>query len=227
MASIIIEDQIEIPFDVRTLADFQRWALSDSFPDSGRIDYVLGNIEVDMSPEEFFCHGTLKTELIRVISDQVKHENLGHLVSDRTRISLTVADTSVEPDIVFISHDTLESGRAQLVPKATGEFGRFVAVEGPADLVVEIVSDSSVVKDTQRLLEAYYKGGIREYWLADARKDDLYFQIFHPGDNDYAPAPLGDEGFQFSAVLDHWFRLRGNIEPESGYWQFDLDHHPA
>jgi len=52
-SSIIFEERVEIPMDVRTLADFRRWALSEHFPQTGRIDFVAGSIEVDMSPEEF------------------------------------------------------------------------------------------------------------------------------------------------------------------------------
>ncbi len=62
-ASVVFEEQLEIPLNLQTLEDFRQWALSDSFPDRGRIDFIAGRIEVDMSPEEIYCHGTLKTEL--------------------------------------------------------------------------------------------------------------------------------------------------------------------
>lgn len=42
-------------------------------------------------------------------------------------------------------------GRVTFVPKAGGDPGRFVEVEGGPDLVVLIVGDSSVKKDTRRL----------------------------------------------------------------------------
>ena len=43
-------------------------------------------------------------------------------------------------------------------------------VEGAADLVVEILGDSSVGKDTHRLPEAYAQAGVGELWLIDARR---------------------------------------------------------
>ena len=156
--TVVFEEQVEIPMDLSSLADFRRWALSDDFPERGRIDYIAGRIEVDMSPEDFFCHGTLKGEIFGVLHQRVKQGKLGHLVSDRTRISSVAADLSAEPDIVFLSHEALASGRVRLVPKAGGELGRYVEVEGAPDLIVEIVSDSSVTKDTQRLPEAYFGG---------------------------------------------------------------------
>jgi Uma2 family endonuclease len=78
---------------------------------------------------------------------------------------------SCEPDIVYISDDAIDSGRARLVPNAGGRPGRYVEIEGAADLVVEIVSDATVVKDTRRLPVAYCRAGVRESWLIDARGD--------------------------------------------------------
>ena len=68
--SVIFEEQIEIPF-VRSLRDFRDWALSDRFPEQARIDYIAGCIEVDMSPEDVFTHGTLKTEIVRALTQKV------------------------------------------------------------------------------------------------------------------------------------------------------------
>ena len=50
-------------------------------------------------------------------------------------------------------------------------------LEGP-DLVVEIVSDSSVTKDTQRLPLSYWQAGVTEYWLVDVGGERLSFQIY-------------------------------------------------
>jgi Uma2 family endonuclease len=58
----------------------------------------------------------------------------------------------------------LDSGRARFVPKAGAEPGRYVEVEGPPDLIVEIVSDASVAQDTHRLPEAYVRAGVTEFW---------------------------------------------------------------
>ena len=223
--TVVFEGQVEIPLDLRSLADFRRWALSDDFPERGRVDYIAGRIEVDMSPEDFFCHGTLKMEIAAVLHRLVKQGNLGHLVSDRTRISSVEADASAEPDVVFLSHETLASGRARLVPKAGGELGRYVEVEGAPDLIVEIVSDSSVTKDTQRLPEAYHGAGVREFWLADARKEPLVFRIHRPGASAFEPVDPDADGFQPSAVFGCAFRLDGNRDAQ-GNWAFDLVERP-
>lgn len=219
--SVVFDDQVEIPLNLTSLADFRRWALSDDFPDRGRIDYVAGRIEVDMSPEDFFCHGTLKTEIVGVMHGRVKRARLGHLVTDRTRVSSVEADLSAEPDVVFLSHATLESGRARLVPKAGGAPGRYVELEGAPDLIVEIVSDSSVSKDSRRLPPAYFAAGVEEFWLADARGEGLSFQIYRRGESGYEAVVADSDGYQASAVFDCRYRLDGRRDAK-GHWTFDL-----
>ena len=221
VTSVVFDEQIEIPLTMRSLADFRQWAQSDDFPENGRIDFIAGRIEVDMAPEEFFCHGGVKTEFARVLSHRVKRERLGYLQIDRTRISCPQADLSVEPDIVFISFETLESGRARLVPKAGHHADRYIEVEGTADLVVEIVSDSSVKKDTRRLPAAYFLAGVREFWLADARGQTPIFIIHRSGPNGFEPVPIDADGFQPSAVLGRRYRLDATRDAK-GNWEFDL-----
>jgi len=219
--SVIFEERVEIPLSLRSLDDFRRWAQSEGFPEQGRIDYIAGKIEVDMSPEDLFCHGTLKTEILGVLYRRVKQEALGHLFTDSTRVSCPQADLSAEPDVVFVSHQSLRVGRVRLVPGAGEEPGRYVELEGAPDLIVEIVSDSSVGKDTRRLPEAYAKAGVPEFWLADARCDPVVFRIHELGDAGYQTVPADADGFQRSALFGSRFRLDGRRSAE-GYWAFDL-----
>ena len=220
MATVLLDQEIEIPA-IRNLADFRRWALSGEFPERGRIDYIAGRIEVDMSPEDFFTHGTLKSHIAAEIVDRVQELDLGHTLIAETRISSVPGDVSAEPDVVVITHGAFDSGRASLVPKASGEPDRFVEVEGAPDLVVEIVSDSSVKKDTQRLPAAYFAAGVREYWLVDARGEQLLFQIQGRGPRAFVPVAADAAGFQRSEVLDAAYVLERSRH-QRGHWIYRL-----
>jgi len=226
MATVVrIEEQVEIPLGVRTLADFRRWAASDDFPERGRIDFISGSLEVDMSPEDLFCHGTLKGEIHGVLHQLVKRGRLGHLFVDRARVSCPEADLSAEPDVVFLSTETRASGRVRLVPKSGGEQGRYVEIEGPPDLIVEVVSDASVTKDTVRLPQSYARAGIPEFWLADARGNQVVFRIHRLTESGYEPVTPDDEGFQRSDVFGCGFRLDAERDEERE-WEFDLREKP-
>ncbi len=220
MATVLLDLEVEIP-TIRNLAEFRQWALSDAFPERGRIDYIAGRIEVDMSPEDFFTHGTLKTRVATEISDRVEELDLGHTLIAETRISSVPGDVSAEPDVVVITHEAFDAGRVTLVPKTSGEPDRFVEVEGGADLVVEIVSDSSVKKDTKRLPPAYFAAGVREFWLIDARGKELVFQIHCRGDAGFEAVQGDAEGYQRSAVLDAAYSLERSRH-QRGHWIYRL-----
>ena len=63
-----------------------------------------------------------------------------------------------------------------------------VRVEGTPDMVLEVISEGSVKKDTDVLRELYWKTGIPEYWLIDVRGDKISFQILHYRPSGYVPA---------------------------------------
>ena len=128
---------------------------------------------------------------------------------------------SVEPDIVFVSHQAVQDGRIHLVPASSGSSDRFIQWQGAPDLVVEDVSDSSVDKDTKRLFHSYELAGVSEYWLVDARGSEVDFQINRLVADHYQQVTMDDMGFQFSPVMNAKYRLdrqRGT----GGFWQYRL-----
>lgn len=50
-------------------------------------------------------------------------------------------------------------------------------IEGPADLVIEIVSPDSAVRDRGDKYYEYEKGGVREYWLIDPMRKTADFYL--------------------------------------------------
>ncbi len=220
MATILLEEQIEIP-TIYDLAGFRHWALSEDFPDRGRIDYIAGKIEVDMSPEDLFTHGELKVEVSCEIKNRVKQLDLGHVYVDSARVSSLAGSLSAEPDVMVITYPAIDEHRVSFIPKATGDKDRYVEIEGGPDLVVEIVSDSSVKKDTLRLPIAYYQAGVREYWLIDARGEELSFQLLRRGSAAFEPTPADADSYQRSEVLNAQYRL-DRSRHQRGHWVYQL-----
>jgi Uma2 family endonuclease len=208
MAScLLLEHNVEVPLDALSLDGFRHWARSEEFPESGRIDFINGNIEVDMSAEDAYTHGTPKTAIVARLWTIVDENKLGDIFSDRMRLSSPPANLSCEPDVLFISHESRDRGHVRLVEKSDSSRGSYVELEGAADIAVEIVSKSSVKKDTKRLPKAYFKAGVREFWLVDARREELVFIMHQRGRDGFEAVPADDEGFQRSEVLKQSFRL--------------------
>jgi len=219
VVSIILED-LEIPLDISGLDAFRCWTRSAKFPENGRIDYVCGNIEVSMSPEELYSHGRVKVVLtcaLELISQQLKS---GELYVDSTRVVSEEGNLSAEPDLVFVSYQSLKTGLVVRTP-GTRRDDAFIELTGGPDMIAEIVSDSSVAKDTVRLPAAYYLAGVTEYWLVDARNEEIIFNIFRRGEAQFDPSSVDSEGFAMSEVFRRSFRLIRNKTSE-GYWHFEL-----
>ena len=131
------------------------------------------------------------------------------------------ADLSAEPDLVLVTDECLDGEKVRLIEKAGAGENRYVEIEGAPDLVVEIVSDKSVNKDTHRLPAAYFKAGVREFWLVDARGDEIVFRIHRRGDSGFEPVALVVDGFQSSVVLGCRYRLDRSRNAK-GRWVYDL-----
>lgn len=215
------EVPLVMPLGVQSFAAFREWTLSDDFPETGRIDYINGRIDIDMSPEKFFAHGTLKTAFLRPLTDRIDLDDLGYLVMDQSRLAQPEIGLSVEPDFVFISYGAISSGRVTLT-ESKSDPDDYIEIVGSPELVGEVVSDSSVKKDTKELFVAYYEAGITEYWLADARRNRLDFTIYRRGESGYEVTPADADGFIPSEVLGHSYRLTRSKD-RNGMWKFRVE----
>ena len=204
--AVLIEERVRIPADVFRLRQFRAWVHSDAFPERGRISFLAGEIDVDMSPEELETHNKVKLAASRDISLRVEQLDLGEVFADRALLVNEAADLCTEPDLMFVSWRSIRSGRVQFREAVEGS-QRFVEVCGAPDLVVEIVSNTSERKDTQVLPSRYFLAGVREYWLIDARRNRLRFDIFVRGRNKFVANQSDEEGFVRSKVLGGQFLL--------------------
>ena len=170
--SLTFDGCYRVPADVFTLSRFREWVHGGDFPEKGRASFIRGSVEVEMSPENLETHNAVKTEITGGLRELLKQRRIGRLYSDRAMFVCPEADISTEPDAMFCSHESRRSGRVRQVEWTKGS-GDFVEVVGVPDLVVEVVSTSSVRKDTKLLRRQYYQAGIPEYWLVDGFRSEL------------------------------------------------------
>jgi Uma2 family endonuclease len=210
-------EAIHIPADVVDLESFTRWADSKDFPETGRVCYLNGEVWVDMTKEQLFTHLQIKAEFTFVLMSLIKADGRGLYFPDGLRLSNKRANYSVVPDGTYISYKSLSSGRATLIK---GARGGYVEVAGAPDLVLEIISTSSVQKDTTRLPRAYRRARIPEYWLVDARKEPIRFDILKLRSRGYV-ATRKSGGWVKSGILGKAFQLTRETD-SLGYPKFTL-----
>jgi Uma2 family endonuclease len=221
--AVIPDGNWPIPPEAFTFEGFQRWIESDGFPETGRIDFLAGQVEVDMSPEDLHTHSVVKSTIGSILYGLIYETGFGDVYMDSTRLTSKPAGLSVEPDVFVILRETLEAGRASFVPSSRGRSSR---VEGSADLVVEIVSDSSVKKDNQRLPQLYARAGVPELWIVDCRWDSMRFEIRTLEDGRYVlqpPESAESDDWVRSPLLNRSVRLIRWPSPPFP-WRYRLEH---
>lgn len=220
--AVVFEERLRVPAGVHTLAAFRQWAFSDDFPRAGRIDFLTGDVEVEMSPEDLFTHGAVKSAISARLHAAVVDGDRGEVFIDRARVTHRDVGLSVEPDVVVVLWSSLDAGRVRYAQAARRQPGRFIEITGSPDLVVEVVSDGSEHKDTERLPHLYAEAGIPEMWLVDARGNELRFDVLVLGENGYRPVPPGDDAYRDSPCLGSQVRLVRQASSRSP-WRYRLD----
>jgi len=202
-------ENVEVPHGLTTLDLFRKWARSPEFPSDGHFSFIDGHLYVDLSVEQLFTHNGVKTAFTGKVSGIVESDENGYYFSDRALVTNEDAGFSTELDGMYVSYESIHSGRVRLVE---GADEGFVEVEGSPDMTLEIVSSWSVEKDTVILRDAYWRAGIKEYWLVDARAEETQFSILKRGNRGYTATRKLAGGWQYSDVFERYFLLLRKVD---------------
>ncbi len=197
--------EIEVPFWVNDLDSFRRWVHSGELPEKLKVHFINGHVRMDIMGEAF-SHNRVKLAVTFTLEGLVRVEKSGLVFVDGMLMTNDDAELGCEPDAMFISAESLASER---VTFTQGETTGSVATEvvGSPDLVVEVVSPSSVVKDTEWLMSQYHEAGVSEYWLIDARREgEPAFAIYRRTTKEFV-AVRKSRGWLKSPVFGKSFRL--------------------
>ena len=186
-------------------------------PEKLPLSFIRGEVFVDMSKEEVQTHALVKTAVSGALFQLTEEIDFGHLFIIGVLVTNELANVSNNPDLAAVSFGALKAGRVRYIKRQD----RIVEIEGSPDLMVEIVSDSSVGKVTKDLRNAYHAAEIREYWLIDARGEEIEFQILHRHTAGYKRAALAG-GWQKSRVFRRRFRLTRTLD-RAGVWKYKLE----
>jgi Uma2 family endonuclease len=199
---ILFDDAVRIPLEVVEDFDaFRRWTKSKDFPDRGEYAFLGGDLWTAVTMETLI-HNKLKLQITSVLALMVVEAlKLGHFFSDRMRLVHEAVNLSTEPDGMFATYESVRAGRVHW------ERGReSLEVIGSPDMVLEVVSTSSVQKDTILLRDLYAAAGIGEYWLVNPLPNQLTFDILRLSRGRYV-ATRKSAGWTRSAVFRKSFRL--------------------
>jgi Uma2 family endonuclease len=133
-------------------------------------------------------HQNLAGFIFVILRFFVEYHGLGQVLSAPFQMKTGRELPGREPDVMFVSNERLSSLQTN-------------HLEGPADLVVEVVSAESRERDRGAKFYEYEAGGIREYWLIDPlRRQAEFYRLSEDGI--YQLVPVGADGVYRSTVLE-------------------------
>jgi Uma2 family endonuclease len=188
-----------------TYADYITWQFQD------RVELIMGKI-FRMSPAPTSKHQSVVSVLHGNLFQFLKGKSCRVFPAPfdvRLPLDPKVDNNVVQPDITVICDPS----------KITKE-----GCQGAPDLVVEVVSKSSVTRDLHEKYALYEKAGVKEYWLVNPNdKSLIIFVLDEKGKYQPAkPLTMGDVAKShtltgFTVDLDEVF-VNVVEEPEEGYY---------
>lgn len=180
--------------------EFARWVEERASWDLHH--YELLNGRVVINPPAGFPHGEIEGAVVTLLRTYVYPRGLGRVHGSSQGFELPSGDT-VEPDCSFVSKQ-----RWQQAPEP--QPGRFL--RAVPDLLVEILSGSTMSRDRGEKKAIYERNGVREYWVIDSRVRTL--AVFHLQDGRYGRGETYAEDAQFkSKVLPELEFTVGSLFP--------------
>jgi Uma2 family endonuclease len=181
----------QVPF---TYEDYLR------LPDSPyREEILVGELIVSPSPSR--DHQELVGGLYRALQAEAGARGLGKVYLGPYDVILSDTDV-VSPDLVFVLREQAGIARQR-------------GVFGPPDLIVEVLSKWSGVRDTQGKSALYARYGVPHYWLFDPARRRAWFFRLAEGEYRLTGEHGGDEMVRVEPFPDLELHLGGLWPPET------------
>jgi Uma2 family endonuclease len=137
----------------------KRWTYEEYYKleDDQRYEIFNGKLLLLLTPDT--RHQAWLGDLNGLVKSFVKKNKLGHLFFAPVDVVLDEENT-VQPDLVFVAKNNLGIIQRR-------------AIFGTPDLLVELVSPSSVRRDRYDKKELYTRFGVREFWIGDPANQSL------------------------------------------------------
>lgn len=183
----------ETPARWMTYEEFLNWP-GENQP----VEWVNGKM-VFMSPVTE-PHENIRGFLYSLLRHFVESHGLGRVYSEPFQMKTGPDLPGRAPDVFYVANNHLERVRR-------------LYFDGPADLVIEIISPGSRAADRGDKFYEYEQGGVPEYWLLDPERKQAEFYL-RGQDQIYRPVPVGADGIYHSRMLAGlWIKVEWLWQP--------------
>ncbi len=167
-----------------TFEEFLDWMDEDT-----HAEWVGG--DVIMTSPASLDHQEMAIFLVRVMRTYSEWHSLGTVLV--APFLMKVGESGREPDVLFVAREHQDRIKKTFL-------------DGPADLVIEVISPESAGRDRGDKYFEYEQAGVGEYWLIDPRTNRAEF--YQLRDGGYQLVAPDAEGIYHSAVMPGlWLRV--------------------
>lgn len=174
-----------------------------TFPDDGQIHEIIDGVHY-VSPSPFTRHQNVSRHIQFQLYEQLERTGLAYVFDAPTDVHLTEHDIVV-PDLA-------------LIDRRRGDIISERKINGPPDLVVEVLSKSTAKRDRSDKHRLYETTGVGEYWIVDPQADSVMVFQLAPNGVYRASGPVSEtiefHSGRLHAVVDLTVAWRGWPEAE-------------
>lgn len=180
-------DSKSAPTGTMTYEEFLDWADEDTLA-----EWVDG--KVIMTSPASLPHQEVGGFLYEILQRYVTFRQLGKILPPPFQMKLPHS-SGREPDLIFVAQAHL--GRLKRT-----------YLDGPADLVVEVVTPESLKRDREEKFAEYQRAGIPEYWILDPDTQQADFYQLDTAQGIYLRInPDAQGSYHSGAVAGFWLQV--------------------
>jgi Uma2 family endonuclease len=172
-----------------TYEEYLAWADEDV-----HAEWVDGEVIVQMPPKE--PHQRVVAFLMSLMTLFIQLFTLGRLLPAPFEMRAKPDGSAREPDLLFVAREHLDRLSQE-------------RLSGPADLVVEVVSDDSVARDRADKFYEYQDAGVKEYWILDPRpgRERTDFYVLDEKGRSRPVPPESDGRYHSTMLPGFWLQV--------------------
>jgi Uma2 family endonuclease len=154
--------------------------------DNAHYELLNGEIMKKSAPTPY--HQRLVRNVCRVIDKFINENKYGEILFSPIDVFLDEYNVP-QPDLVYLSNEKVK-------------FITNDGIMGVPDLIIEIISPSSILKDRITKKNVYERFGVEEYWLIDANNQEIEIYVIENGEYElFSSVSLFEENELKSKVL--------------------------
>ena len=152
----------ELPIPAKERYTYEDYA---ELPEGAPYELISGKLI--MAPAPSLLHQLVQSNLLYALTGFVREKDSGTVLAAPVDVRLS-DETTVQPDVLFVAAEHSDRIGEQVI-------------DGPPDLIVEILSPASAHRDAVVKKRLYEKHGVPEYWIIDPEGETVELYCLEEG----------------------------------------------